>query len=123
MAKKEKQEIPKDKLEQYEQLVHSVPEIEIAEGFGFPYTSLNGHMFSFLAKTGSAGIRLPKEDREAFLKKYNTVLFENHKGPVMKEYVQIPDDLLKETDILTPYLIKGLAYAKSLKPKPQKKKK
>ena len=123
MAKKEKQPIPPDKLELYEKLVQSVPEIELIWGFGFPYTSLNGHMFSFLAKTGSAGIRLPKKDREQFLIDYNTTLFENHNGPVLKEYVQIPDNLLKETEVLVPYLKKGLAFVQTLKPKPTKKKK
>ena len=122
MAKKETQPIPPEKLEQYEQLIQSIPELEIAKGFGFPYTSLNGHMFSFLAKTGSVGIRLPKEEREQFLEKFNTVLFHNHKGPVLKEYVQV-DELLKETDVLKPYLEISLAYVKSLKPKPPKKKK
>ncbi len=123
MAKKEKQTIPEDKLAHYERLVQSVPELELATGFGFPYTSANGHMCSFLAKTGSAGIRLPKEERDGFLAKYNTTLFENHNGPVLKEYVQVPDDLLKETHVLKPYLEMGLAFVKTLKPKPPKKKK
>ncbi len=123
MSKKEIQTIPADKLEAYHRLIASIPEITLASGFGFPYTSLNGHMFSFIAKTGSAGIRLPKKVREAFLQEFGTVLFENHKGPVLKEYVQIPDDLLKETAILKPYLEISLDYVKSLKPKPPKKKK
>lgn len=123
MAKKEKQTIPEDKMEQYSQLVHSIPGIEMSYNFGFPFTSLNGHMFSFLAKTGSAGIRLPKGEREAFLEKFNTSLFHNHNGPVLKEYVQIPDDLLQETETLKPYLEMGLAFVKTLKPKPPKKKK
>lgn len=104
-------------------MVDAVDGVEINEGFGFPYTSLNGHMFSFLAKTGSAGIRLPKGEREAFLEKFDTVLFHNHKGPVLKEYVQIPDDLLPETETLKPYLEMGHAFVQTLKPKPPKKKK
>ena len=124
MAKKEKQPpIPQEKIEEYEKLVGSIPELEINSGFGFPYTSLNGHMFSFLAKTGSAGIWLRKTEREEFSEKFNTTLFHNHKGPVLKEYVQVPDELLKETDILKPYLEISLAHVKTLKPKPQKKKK
>jgi hypothetical protein len=34
-----------------------------------PYTSLNGHMFSFLTETGTMALRLPAGEREAFLKK------------------------------------------------------
>ncbi len=123
MGKKAKLTIPEDKLQAYHQLVESIPEIALNSGFGFPYTSLNGHMFSFIAKTGSAGIRLPKIEREAFLKKFDTILFENHKGPILKEYVQISDDLLHKTEELIPYLQLALDYVKGLKPKPAKKKK
>jgi hypothetical protein len=41
-----------------------------------PYTSLNGHMFSFLTKTGKLALRLPEPERDAFLKKYKTTLCE-----------------------------------------------
>lgn len=38
-------------------------------------------------------LRLPDDEREAFLKKYKTSLCERH-GTVMKEYVVVPDALL-----------------------------
>ena len=40
-------------------------------------------------------IRLPDDEREKFLKKYKTTLFEAY-GTVMKEYVAVPDSLLAE---------------------------
>jgi TfoX/Sxy family transcriptional regulator of competence genes len=86
-----------------------------------PYTSHNGHMFTLLSKSGSLGIRLPKEEREAFLQKYKTTLFEQY-GAVMKEYVTVPDDLLENTDELKSYLVISFEYVKTLKPKPTKKK-
>ena len=85
-----------------------------------PYTSFNGHMFSHLDKTGSMGLRLAPEDRDAFIERYNTKIFEQH-GRQMKEYVTVPNSLLLDTDKLLPYLNKSLAYIKSLKPKPVKK--
>ncbi len=119
MAKK-KVDIPQDKLDAYDRLIASNPEID-RKGVTNPYTSVNGHMFSHLSKTGTLGLRLPKEEREAFLEKYGTALYESY-GAIMKEYVAVPDDLLQNTAELQPYLDLSYAYTKSLKPKPAKKK-
>ena len=113
--------VPQDKLDLYEKLIDTNPEIE-RKGKTNPYTSHNGHMFSHLSKSGSLGLRLPKEDRETFLEKYNTTLYESH-GAIMKEYVTVPDELLENTPELQPYLEISYEYIKSLKPKPTKKKK
>ena len=111
---------PQDKIDLYDQLIASNPDIE-RKGVSNPYTSVNGHMFTHLGKTGSLGIRLPKEEREAFLEKFNTSLYESY-GAIMKEYVTVPDDLLENTQELKGYLEISYAYTKSLKPKPTKKK-
>ncbi|MGD9093061.1 MAG: hypothetical protein PVF74_09435 [Anaerolineales bacterium] len=112
---------PQDKVEMYDRLIDTHPEIE-RKGVSMPYTSLNGHMFTYLSKTGSLGIRLPKEERERFLEKYNTTLFESY-GAIMKEYVTVPDKLLENTDELKGYLNISYEYVKTLKQKPSKKKK
>ena len=82
----------------YEKLVAINPEVE-RKGATMPYTSLNGHMFSLLTKEGWLALRLPSETRAAFLEKYQTKLCVQY-GTVMKEYVQVPDALLKETQEL-----------------------
>lgn len=112
---KAKVEIPKDKLALYDKLIASNPEIE-RKGVTNPYTSFNGHMFTHLSKTGSMGLRLPKEEREAFLEKHHTTLYESY-GAIMKEYVTVPDSLMENTEELKPYLNLSYAYVKSLKPK------
>jgi len=119
MSKKPVQ-IPKDKLEMYDALIDSHPEIE-RKGVTSPYTSLNGHMFTYLSKTGSMGLRLPKDEREKFLEKYKTTLYEQY-GSIMKEYVTVPEELLKNTEELKKYLAISYEYIKTLKPKPTKKK-
>ncbi len=113
-------EVYKDKLELYEKLIATHPDIG-RKGKTMPYTSHNGHMFSLLSKSGSLGIRLPKEARETFLEKYNTTLFEQY-GAIMKEYVTVPDQLLDNIDELKKYLAISFEYIKTLKPKPSKKK-
>jgi TfoX/Sxy family transcriptional regulator of competence genes len=40
----------------------------------------------------------------------------------MHEYVTVPDSLLKDTKLLEKYLAASYEYAKTLKPKPTKKK-
>jgi hypothetical protein len=118
---KSKIEIPTEKLELYNRLIGNNPEIE-RKGKTTPYTSINGHMFSFLSKEGVMGLRLSKDDIEGFVQKFKGKLMEQH-GRVMKEYVEIPNDLLKNTKQLTEFLNKSLNYVSGLKPKPTKKKK
>jgi TfoX/Sxy family transcriptional regulator of competence genes len=112
--------VPAHILELYEALVATNPGVE-RKGAAMPYTSLNGHMFSFLTKTGTLALRLPAEERAAFLKMHKTQLCEQH-GTVLEEYVEVPDALLKKTKELEKYFTLSYSYVASLKPKPTKKK-
>lgn len=112
---------PPDKLELYEKLIATNPRVE-RKGATVPYTSMNGHMFSYLSKEGKLALRLPPEDRETFLKKYKAKLCEAY-GKVQPEYVEVPDALLSKTQELKKYFDSSYAYVSSLKPKPAAKKK
>jgi hypothetical protein len=57
---------PQDKIDLFDQLIATNPDIE-RKGKTNPYTSHNGHMFSHLSKTGTLGLRLPKEDRDTLV--------------------------------------------------------
>ena len=120
MAKKDYGDVPQAVIERYKALIDTHPEIEVKGGQKLPYTSLNGNMFSFVTKAGKVGLRMGKEEREAFIEKYESKLAENY-GTVMKEYVEVPDALLENLDELTPYLEISYAYAGTLKPKATKK--
>lgn len=108
-------------LEHYEKLMDLFPNIE-RKGKTMPYTSMNGHMFSFLDKEGTMGLRLSLKERDEFIKEFNSQLMEQH-GRTMKEYVVVPDSLLKNTSKLVTYFKMSSDYVSSLKPKPTKKKK
>ena len=82
--------------------------------------SLNGNMFSLLAKDGVLGFRLSKEDRERFINKYKSGPMIQY-GVVLKEYVVVPDQLLNSIKELQKYFELSFAYAKTLKPKPTSK--
>src|SRR5580693_4532871 len=119
MATTKKQtSVPPDKLRLYEKLVASTPGIESKSNFGAAYTAVNGNMYSMISKYGDVGIRLPEPDRSAFLERYSATTFRADPAwPPNKEYVAVPDDLLKSTASLRPYLKASYQYAQSLTPK------
>jgi len=55
------------------------------------------------------------------MKKYDTTLVEAY-GVVQKEYVTVPDALLRNTKELQKYFELSYRYVRTLKPKPSKKK-
>lgn len=104
-----------DKLQLYEKLVATNPQIEL-KGATVPYTSINGNMSSYLSKEGKLALRLPAADIETFLKKYRAKLCEAY-GVVQKEYVEVPDALLAKTAELKKYFTASVEYVSGLKPK------
>src|SRR5271170_1214120 len=101
--------------ELYEKLVATNPKVEL-KGATVPYTSVNGNMFSYLSKEGKLELRLPAEERDAFLKKHKAKLCEAY-GKVQPEYVEVPDSLLASTRELKKFFDRSYDYASSLKPK------
>jgi hypothetical protein len=108
-----------EKIALYEKLVATNPNVE-RKGDTMPYTSLNGHMYSYFSKDDIMALRLPPEVREEFIKKYKTTLMTAY-GIVQKEYVVVPDTLLQKTGELKEYFDASYKYISSLKPKPTAK--
>jgi hypothetical protein len=108
-------------IELYKKLVAANPKA-VLKGATIPYTSLNGNMYSYFSKDGFLALRLPEDAREAFLKKYKTTLVTAY-GIIQKEYVVVPDSLLKKTAELKKYFDISYEYVNALKPKATKKKK
>ena len=117
-SKKQKME---DAEKQYDLLILANPKIK-RKGKTMPYTSVNGHMFSFLTKDGKMGLRLSVDDKDEFMETFGAKIMEQH-GRTMKEYVEVPDYLLQDTERLSEFLKKSFEYTSSLKPKPTKNKK
>lgn len=104
-----------EKLKIYDALVAKCPRFE-RKGKTGPYTSANGHMFSFLNKAGELGMRFSKEVQQQYLEQLETTLFKSH-GAVMRGYVTIPDAMLQDLDQLAVYLNESYDYVMSLPPK------
>ena len=62
MSSRKKNNIPADKLELYEKLVKTNPHVE-RKGAANPYTSWNGHMFTYL---NPLAFRPPKMSEKNF---------------------------------------------------------
>lgn len=108
-------------IAQYDLVVSKVKDVE-RKGKTSPYTSVNGNMFSMIRKDGTLGIRLSKDDQEEFMKNHKSEPFENY-GSMIKDYVEVPESVLMDTDLMVEYLNKSFEYTKTLKAKPTKKSK
>ena len=109
---------PMDKLETYESLVDSVEGAE-RKGAANPYTSRNGHMTSFIDNEGKVSLRLDRDDREEFIREYDTELSVQY-GAVMKEFVVMPEDLV-DSDEGREWFARSWEWVGTLKPKPTRK--
>jgi TfoX N-terminal domain len=114
--------VPEDRLALYRRLLQSVPGVAEKSNFGSAYAAVNGHMYTMISKHGIVGLRLPPEERAAFMERYATDLFRGDPAwPPAKEFVAVPDDLLERTDELASFLERSYHYTLTLKPKPTKR--
>ncbi|MCP4306625.1 MAG: TfoX/Sxy family protein [bacterium] len=110
---------PSDALERYAAAVEESG--EMVKGAKNPYTSRNGHMFSFLAADGTTAIRLSDELADEFLSAYESGPVIQY-GSVMRGYVSVPDDLLRSTTEIGSWFKRSYDWIGTLEPKATKKK-
>ena len=104
-----------EKLKVYDQLVAKCDRFE-RKGKTMPYTSANGYMFSLFNKAGETGIRFSKEVQQKYIEEFNSTIYTSYNA-VMKGYVLIPDEMLKDLDNVAKYLNESFDYVMSLEPK------
>jgi hypothetical protein len=105
---------PSDALERYAAVVETAG--SVVKGAKNPYTSRNGHMFSFLDADGTMALRLSDELADEFLSRYDSGPVTQY-GRVMRGYVSVPDDLLSDTEELGSWFEKAYEWIGTLKPK------
>ncbi len=116
MAARAKYTGPVEALALYDALVDGVPDVD-RKGASRPYTSRNGHMFSFLDPDGLFALRLPAAARDAFLTEFPTEPVYQY-GAHMKEYVEVPAQLLKDTEALRDWFVQSYDYIGTLPANP-----
>jgi hypothetical protein len=112
---------PTEALEQYTRAVTASYTESVVKGAKNPYTSRNGHMFSFLDADGGMALRLSDDLREEFLAIHDGGPVIQY-GSVMQGYVSIPHQLLRDADELTVWFTKSFDWVGTLEPKSTKKK-
>jgi len=104
-----------EKLKIYDELVAKCTRFK-RKGKTMPYTSANGYMFSLFNKDSEIGIRFSKEVQEKYIKEWPTTIYKSH-GAVLKGYVLVPEEKLKNLDAVAKYLDESYDYVMSLEPK------
>lgn len=109
---------PADVLAAYTTLVQQAG--EEVKGAKNPYTSHNGHMYSFLDKDGAMALRLSDELADGFLGTFESGPVIQY-GSVMRGYVSIPDDLLRDPEELGTWFDASLEWIGTLPPRATRK--
>jgi hypothetical protein len=113
---------PPEALELYTAVVETSAGDSVVKGAKNPYTSRNGHMFSFLNADASMALRLSDDLGEEFMSNYESGPVISY-GSVMRGYVSVPAELLANTSELAAWFEKAYDWIGSLPPKPTTKKK
>jgi len=120
MAKK-KPDAPEERVELYDKVIATVPDQQ-RKGAASAYTSLNGHMFSFVDKTGEFAFRYSDARKKELIEELGGKESIQHNS-VMRGYVVFPKSVMGDFDKLVELFKESHEYIGSLKPKPTKKKK
>lgn len=110
---------PPEALERFRAVVEASGYGDV-KGAKNPYTSHNGHMFSFLDAQGSMALHLSKELEAEFRSQYES-------GPVMqynstmRGYSSVPPELLADAEALQEWFNRAWEWIGTLEPKPTKK--
>ncbi len=111
---------PQEKLEQYIAVVEQSESDTEVKGAKNPYTSRNGHMFSFLDKDGTMALRLSDELTDDFRSHYDSGDVTQY-GSTMRGYSSVPSDLLADTGEAATWFAKAWEWIGTLPPKATKK--
>lgn len=107
---------PKNALDRYREVVEASSSDAEVKGAKNPYTSRNGHMFSFLDRDGAMALRLSDDLRAQFGTSYSTDPVMQY-GSVMHGYVAIPGELFEDVDELITWFDRSYEWIGTLDPK------
>ena len=110
---------PVEALERYRAVVEASSHGEI-KGAKNPYTSRNGHMFSFLDGDGVMALHLSEELEAEFRSRYDSGPVVQY-GRTMRGYSSVPAALLDDTEALREWYDRAWEWIGTLTPKPTKK--
>ena len=107
---------PPEALARYREVVAASSSDAEVKGAKNPYTSRNGHMFSFLARDGTMALRLSKELAEEYGESHSTEPVMQY-GSVMRGYVAVDADLFDDVVALAGWFDRSFEWIGTLEPK------
>jgi TfoX/Sxy family transcriptional regulator of competence genes len=97
----------------FAEVTAGLAEADSRKMFGYSCVFARGQMFAGLHEAGMV-LRLDEKDREAFLRIDGAAPFVPMPGRTMREYVVVPDALVKAPAKLRPWVEKSLAHVLTL---------
>jgi TfoX/Sxy family transcriptional regulator of competence genes len=109
---------PPELVRVFAETTQAFPQVQVRKMFGYPAAFVNGNMAAGLFQD-SMMLRLSATDRAAI----RAQPFEPMPGRAMREYIVVPDAILKSKSQLKAWFGKAVAYTSSLPAKPTKRRK
>jgi TfoX/Sxy family transcriptional regulator of competence genes len=103
------------------QAVKSMPDVEGKKMFGYPCAFLNGQMLTGVFADRMM-VRLSEVDRRELLSVPGARPFEPVPGRIMREYLEVPPQVMASPAELERWMARGLRYVRTLPPKAPKPK-
>ncbi len=107
---------PESLVDLFGHAIEPLPDVQARKMFGYPAAFVNGNMFSSLFQS-SMILRLSEQDRAECARQFGARRFEPMPGRPMREYVEVPEKILKSPTLLDTWLSKARDYAAALPPK------
>lgn len=107
---------PPEALEAYVAAVEASGSGADVKGAKNPYTSRDGHMFSFLGPDGIAALRLSDDLTDEFRSTYDSGDVTQY-GSTMRGYSSVPADLLNEAEAFAEWFDRSWEWIGTLPPK------
>ncbi len=110
---------PPELIRLFEDAMRGFPEAQARKMFGYPAAFVNGNMLGGLFQD-SMMLRLSADDRATFQDQAGAKPFEPMPGRVMREYVVVPEAIVKSKAQLKTWVGRAIAYSSSLPAKASK---
>lgn len=101
----------------FDRVLPDAPGVERKRMFGMPAAFVNGNMFMG-AMGGTMILRLPPEGRTELMEMGGEPFAP--RGPVMREYVAIPENLHGDEEFVRSWAVRSVEFAGALPPKTPK---
>jgi TfoX/Sxy family transcriptional regulator of competence genes len=110
---------PETVVQFFQTAIGDIPDAQPRKMFGYPSVFIKDQMLAGVF-ADRIMLRLSDQDRAEFLRLPGAKSFEPMPGHAMREYVELPPDMMNSPEEFTKWLQRGRSYVESLPPKAKK---